>query len=172
MIEEFSVDVQVDQYSILNKKATINACFSKDSVEEIIQAFEAEASKDGNGWINPVLEGLKRSSPSGLKITLKSIREGRNQSLAECLKKEFCLTMNILCETRHADVYQGIRVLTVDEDNSPKQWKPSCLHKVDDEKVSLMFKPFPEGLELKVPEREDNRWEGKYESSAYATAGR
>lgn len=34
---------------------------------------EAEASKEGNGWIGAVLKGLKRSSPAGLKITLRSV---------------------------------------------------------------------------------------------------
>lgn len=32
-----------------------------------------EASKDGNGWIGAILKGLKRSSPTGLKITLRSV---------------------------------------------------------------------------------------------------
>lgn len=34
---------------------------------------EAEAGKEGNGWIGPVLKGLKKSSPTGLKITLRSV---------------------------------------------------------------------------------------------------
>ncbi|RWR97390.1 3-hydroxyisobutyryl-CoA hydrolase-like protein 5 [Cinnamomum micranthum f. kanehirae] len=73
VIEEFSLDVKPDEESILNKQSTINKCFDKDSVEEIIKSFEAEASIEGNGWINAVLKGLKRSSPTGLKITLRSV---------------------------------------------------------------------------------------------------
>ncbi|KAJ9685967.1 hypothetical protein PVL29_015045 [Vitis rotundifolia] len=38
-IEEFSLDVKVDEESVLNKQSTINECFSKDSVEEIIKSF-------------------------------------------------------------------------------------------------------------------------------------
>jgi F0F1-type ATP synthase delta subunit len=34
------------------------------------------------------------------------IREGRKQTLAECLEKEFRLTMNILRTTISADVYE------------------------------------------------------------------
>ncbi|XVF81881.1 hypothetical protein PTKIN_Ptkin15bG0191400 [Pterospermum kingtungense] len=97
---------------------------------------EEEANKEGNGWIAPVLKGLKRSSPTGLKITLRSIREGRKQTLPECLKKEFRLTMNILWTTISADVYEGVRALTIDEDNAPK-WDPSVLDQVDNEKVDL-----------------------------------
>lgn len=166
-IEEFSLDVKVDEESVLNKQSTINECFSKDSVEEIIKSFETEARKEGNAWIGPMLKSLKRSSPTGLKITLRSIREGRNQTLAESLKKEFRLTMNILRTTISSDVYEGIRALTIDKDNAPK-WDPPTLDKVNGEKVDIVFQPFKEELELQIPEKEECRWDGKYEHSAYA----
>lgn len=165
-IKEFSTDVQIDEESVLKKQAIIDECFSKDSVAEIISSFEAEAGKEGNSWIVPVLKGLKRSSPTGLKITLRSIREGRKQSLSECLKKEFRLTINILRTKISGDVYEGIRALTIDKDNSPK-WDPTTLEKLDDERVNLVFGPFEEDLELKVSENEQCRWDGKYEDSAY-----
>ncbi|KAF5458657.1 hypothetical protein F2P56_022670 [Juglans regia] len=166
-IEEFSVDVQLDENSILNKKSIIDECFSKNNVADIIKSFESEASKEGNGWIGAVLKGLRRSSPTGLKITLKSIREGRKQTLSECLKKEFRLTMNVLRATISEDVYEGIRALTIDKDNAPK-WEPPSLDKLDDEDVDLVFQKFTENLELQIPE--DNRWHGKYESTPYATS--
>lgn len=34
---------------------------------------ESEAGIEGNEWISAVLKGLKRSSPTGLKITLRSV---------------------------------------------------------------------------------------------------
>ncbi|KAF8391103.1 hypothetical protein HHK36_023403 [Tetracentron sinense] len=168
VIEEFSLDVQPDEESILHKKSTIDKCFSKDSVEEIIKSLEAEASKEGHGWIGAVLKSLKRSSPTGLKITLRSIQEGRKQTLAECLKKEFRLTINTLRMTISADVYEGIRALTIDKDNAPK-WDPPTLDKVSSEKVDVVFQPFKEDLELQIPEKEDFRWDGKYENSVYPT---
>lgn len=168
VIEEFSLDVQIDEESALNKKSTIDECFSKDTVEEIIQSCEDEVRKEGNGWLGAVLKEMKRSSPTGLKITLRSIREGRKQTLAECLKKEFRLTMNILRTTISSDVYEGIRALTIDKDNSPK-WDPPSLDKVMDNKVELVFQPFQKDLELQIPEDEECRWSGKYENSAYAT---
>ncbi|KAA8526196.1 hypothetical protein F0562_008065 [Nyssa sinensis] len=167
-IEEFSINVQIDEESVLNKQSVIDECFSKDSVEEIMKSFEAEGSKEGNAWIGAVLKGLKRSSPTGLMITLRSIREGRKQTLPECLKKEFRLTMNILRTTISGDVYEGIRALTIDKDNAPK-WDPPSLDKVDNEKLDLVSQPFKEDLELQIPEREECRWDGKYENSVYAT---
>lgn len=170
LIEEFSSEVHINADSILNKQSIIDECFSKDAVEEIIQAFEAESFKEGNGWIGPVLKGLKRSSPVGLKITLRSVREGRNQTLAECLKREFRLTINILRSTISSDVYEGIRALTIDKDNAPK-WDPPSLDKVKDEDLDLVFQPFEAHLELQIPEKEEySRWDGKYENSVYATS--
>ncbi|KAL0362540.1 UNVERIFIED_CONTAM: 3-hydroxyisobutyryl-CoA hydrolase-like protein 5 [Sesamum calycinum] len=154
-IEEFSVNVQIDENSVLNKKTIIDECFSKDSVEEIITSFEAEASKEGNGWILAFLKGLKRSSPTALKITLHSIREGRKQTLSECLKKEFRITMNILRSVISPDVYE---------------WDPPTLESVDAEKVNQVFQPFEQDFELKIPTGDDSRWEGKYEDSPYATS--
>ncbi|KAL8512435.1 hypothetical protein ACS0TY_018781 [Phlomoides rotata] len=194
VIEEFSVDVQIDEESILNKKATIDECFSKDSVEEILISLEAEASKEGNAWIVPFLKGLKRSSPTSLKITLHSIREGRKQTLSECMKKEFRITMNILRTLISGDVYEGIRAVTIDKDNAPK-WDPPTLEGVDAGKIEQVFEAFEEDLELKIPEGDDfrlaflrdfpvlhrfqlivsvfrckplYRWQGKYEDSPYA----
>lgn len=171
VIEEFSSAVKLNEDSILNKKSIIDECFSKDSVEEIIKSLEAESSKEGNGWIGPLLKEMKRTSPTALKIALRSVREGRNQSLSESLKKEFRLTMNILRATISEDMYEGIRALTIDKDNAPK-WDPATLDKVDDEKLDLIFMPFDKELELQIPESEECRWDGKYENSAYAIPNR
>lgn len=167
-IEKFSIDVQTDEDSILNKSSIINECFSKDTVEKIITSVEAEASKEGNVWMGAALKSLKRSSPTGLKITLRSIREARSQTLAQCLKKEFRLTMNILRTTISGDVYEGIRALTIEKDNNPK-WDPPTPNEVDDQKIDLVFQPFKEDLELQIPEKEEYRWDGKYENSTHAT---
>ncbi|CAA3012707.1 3-hydroxyisobutyryl- hydrolase 5 [Olea europaea subsp. europaea] len=167
VIEEFSVDIQIDEGSVLNKRATMDECFSKETVEDIISSLEAEATQEGNDWMTATLQGLKRSSPIALKITFQSIREARKQILSECLKKEFRLTMNILRTVISGDVYEGIRAFTIDKDNSPK-WDPSTLEKVEAEKLNLVFQPFEEDWELKIPIREDSRWEGKYEDSPYA----
>lgn len=168
VIEEFSTKVQIDEHSVLNKRTVIDECFSKETVEEIMSALEAEVGKEGNAWIGAVLKGLKRSSPTGLKITLKSIREGRKQTLAECMKKEFRLTVKILRGTTSGDVYEGIRALTIDKDNAPK-WDPPTLDKVTYEMMDLIFRRFEEHLELQLNENEELRWNGRYDDSSYKT---
>jgi len=167
VIEEFCTDVQPDEDSVLNKLSTINKCFSAETVEDIIKAFESEASIDGNQWVAPVLKGLRKSSPTALKITLRSIREGRKQSLPECLMKEFRLTMNILRSVVNGDVYEGIRALSIDKDNAPK-WNPATLEEVKNEDIDRVFQPFSPEHELQVPNDDSNRWSGKYENTVYA----
>ncbi|CAM8877209.1 unnamed protein product [Rhodiola kirilowii] len=166
VINEFSEDVEIDENSVLKRLPVIDECFSKETVEEIIKSLEAESMKEGNKWIISVIKGLQRSSPTGLVITLRSVREGRNQTLSECLKKEFRLTMNILRGKISDDVYEGIRALTIDKDNSPK-WEPSTLDKLESKQVDLVFEPFGEELELQIPEKEECRWGGKFENSIY-----
>ncbi|KAL4199019.1 hypothetical protein AMTRI_Chr03g142830 [Amborella trichopoda] len=165
VIEEFFVAVEPDEKSVLHKQSIINKCFSKNSMEEIIDSFEEEAKTEGNECIKEVLKGLKRSSPTGLKIALRSVREGRKQTLEECMKKEFRLTMNILRQVISGDVYEGIRALVIDKDNAPK-WDPPTLNQVRNENLDKVFQPFQEEMELQVPS-EESRWSGKFENSAY-----
>ncbi|XP_055830993.1 3-hydroxyisobutyryl-CoA hydrolase-like protein 5 [Solanum dulcamara] len=166
VIKEFSKDFEIPENSVLNKMSIINECFSKNTVEEILMSFEAEAHKLGNNWIQPVLKHLNKVSPTGLKITLRSIREGRKQTLSECLKREFRISNNILRRTISTDLYEGIRAIAIDKDNSPKWW-PSTLDKVKDEQLNLIFKNFEQHLELQILEKEEHRWKGKYDDSAY-----
>jgi len=167
VIAEFSTDAQIDQDSILNKLSTVDKCFSAETVEEILKSLESEVSIDGNQWISPVLKSMRRSSPTALKITLRSVREGRKQSLPECLKKEFRLTINILRSVVTGDVYEGIRALSIDKDNAPK-WSPTTIEEVNNEDIDRVFKEFSSEHELQVPSYDSNRWSGKYEHTVYA----
>ncbi|XP_015081700.1 3-hydroxyisobutyryl-CoA hydrolase-like protein 5 [Solanum pennellii] len=169
LIDKFSTNVQIDETSVLSKLSIIDDCFSRETVEEILDSIEAEAGKKGNDWIMPVLKSIKKASPIGLKITLRSIREGRTQTLSECLRKEFRITKNTLQTIISDDLYEGIRAAIIDKDKSPK-WNPSTLDKVHDEQLDLIFKPFDEhDLELQIPTKEEEyyRWGGKYENSGY-----
>ncbi|MCD7447792.1 hypothetical protein HAX54_035269, partial [Datura stramonium] len=83
------------------------------------------------------------------------IREGRRQTLYECLRREFRITINTLRAIISDDFYEGIRATIIDKDKSPK-WTPSTLDKVHDQQLNLMFKPFEEhNLELQIPVKEE-----------------
>ncbi|KAF4349369.1 hypothetical protein G4B88_007859, partial [Cannabis sativa] len=85
--------VYPNKRSILFKIDTIDRCFGHDSVEEIIDALENEASVANDEWCKMVLKKMRVASPLSLKVTLKSIREGRFQSLAQCLVREYRISL-------------------------------------------------------------------------------
>lgn len=166
-IEEFSLQVHPGEKSIFYKLSLIDKCFSKDTVEEIIETLTAESNMERNEWIKDTIQKLKRSSPTGLKMTLRSVRQARKQTLLECLKKEFRLTVNTLRGVISNDIYEGIRALVIDKDNSPK-WNPPSLSEVTEEKLDLVFNPLDEELEIQLPQEERiSRWGGKFECSGF-----
>lgn len=165
-LEELSLHVQPGEKSILHNRSLLDKCFSKDTVEEIMDSLAVEINMEGNEWVKDTIKNLKRSSPTGLKMTLRSVRQARKQTLAECLKKEFRLTINTLRGVISNDIYEGMRALVIDRDNSP-QWNPP-LEEITDEKLDLVFKPFEEEFELQLPQDEKiTRWEGKFECSGF-----
>ncbi|KAJ0508873.1 putative 3-hydroxyisobutyryl-CoA hydrolase [Helianthus annuus] len=53
---------------------TINSCFSRRTVEEIISALE-EGDKKMDDWISWTIQALKKASATSLKISLRSVEE-------------------------------------------------------------------------------------------------
>jgi hypothetical protein len=68
---------------------------------------EAEASKEGNGWIGAVLKGLKRSSPAGLKITLRSVMVFCNLIINGCYNKFLAYSECFKRNNRHNIIVDG-----------------------------------------------------------------
>ncbi|KAM7465020.1 hypothetical protein LguiB_012582 [Lonicera macranthoides] len=79
MISEFS------QYPNLKERSAYYWCFSRRTVEDILSALEIEAKNSKDDWISTTLQSLKKASPMSLKISLRSIREGRLRGVGECL---------------------------------------------------------------------------------------
>nr|XP_010919486.1 3-hydroxyisobutyryl-CoA hydrolase-like protein 2, mitochondrial isoform X2 [Elaeis guineensis] len=81
--------VYPDKKSIFHRLEVIDKCFGRDTVEEIVDALESEAARLNQDWCTSALKKLKEASPLSLKVTLRSIREGRFQTLDECLVREY-----------------------------------------------------------------------------------
>ncbi|XP_062083014.1 small ribosomal subunit protein mS47 [Humulus lupulus] len=143
--------VYPDKRSILSKIDTIDRCFGHDSVEEIIDALEKEASVNYDEWCKMVLKKMREASPLSLKVTLKSIREGRFQSLAQCLVREYRTSLTGISRDVSNDFCEGVRARLVDKDFAPK-WEPSSLKDVSQDMVDCHFSPLPEvESELELP---------------------
>ncbi|XP_018047193.1 PREDICTED: 3-hydroxyisobutyryl-CoA hydrolase, mitochondrial-like isoform X1 [Atta colombica] len=131
------------EFSLAPHMSQIENCFSAPTVEEIIERLK----KDNSDWAQKNIEILLKMSPSSLKITKKAIDEGKEKSLADCLKTEYRLACTAL--TRDGDFYEGVRALLVDKDQKPI-WKPSSLTDVTDEYVNKRFAAFPAEKELQL----------------------
>ncbi|XP_025415522.1 3-hydroxyisobutyryl-CoA hydrolase, mitochondrial [Sipha flava] len=133
-------DVKFTMEPLMNK---INSIFSHERVEAIVDAL----NEDNSDWARGILKTLKEVSPTGLKITRKEILKGKNLSLDECLKMEYCLAYRSIEAKYSSDFFEGVRALLIDKDKNPK-WSPSSLEDVKDEIIDQYFEPLPNGKQL------------------------
>ena len=114
-------------------RATIDACFAFDTVEDIfahLERVETPFAKD-------VLTQMHTKSPTALKVTLRLLRQAREaKTLEECLNHEFDAIMQ---STRHPDSVEGIRAAVIDKDRNPK-WQPDTLAGVSMDMLAPYFK--------------------------------
>ncbi|XP_072151700.1 3-hydroxyisobutyryl-CoA hydrolase 1 [Setaria viridis] len=96
IIDQFSEQPSPKQNSSLNRLEIINKCFSKRTVEEIISSLEQVASNLPDEWVAATIQSLKNASPTSLKISLRSIREGRTQTVGECLSREYRMVCHVV----------------------------------------------------------------------------
>ncbi|KAJ9556620.1 hypothetical protein OSB04_011234 [Centaurea solstitialis] len=150
-IEKFSDLHPPDNTNIIHRMERINKCFSHDTVEEIINVVEDEVTNTHDGWWNSVLKKLKYASPLSLKVSLKSIREARFQTLGQCLVREYRLTSRAIGGEISSDFCEGVRARMVDKDFTPK-WDPLSLDDVTPDMVDRCFSPLDaHELELDLP---------------------
>ncbi|RDX83846.1 putative 3-hydroxyisobutyryl-CoA hydrolase 3, partial [Mucuna pruriens] len=145
------------EFSRKKRLETINKCFSKGTVEEIIICLEKESENGEEVWIKNALRSMRSSCPLSLKIFLKSIRMGRVQNFEQCLNREYTIAAHIVKRTVGNDFYEGSRAKLFDKDNKPK-WEPSKLELVSEEMVDQCFRDIDDdGFEfLELPADRSN----------------
>ncbi|XP_074560531.1 small ribosomal subunit protein mS47-like [Curcuma longa] len=143
--------VYPDKNSIVNRLEVIDKCFGLESVEEILDALEIEAARSKQEWCTVALKKLKEASPLSLKVALRSVREGRFQTLDECLVREYRMSLHGISKPLSHDFLEGVRARLVDKDFTPK-WDPPTLDKIPEDMVDHYFSPLGElDSELKLP---------------------
>ncbi|OVA07372.1 Crotonase superfamily [Macleaya cordata] len=155
-LQEYNDVDYPDKRSIIHKIDTIDKCFRHDTVEEIIDALESEATGSYNEWCTSALKKLKQASPLSLKVSLRSIREGRLQTYDQCLVREYRMSLQALSRQISNDFCEGVRARLVDKDFVP-QWDPPCLDQVSQDMVDSYFSPLSDvepDLELPTKSRE------------------
>ncbi|CAD6255665.1 unnamed protein product [Miscanthus lutarioriparius] len=153
-IDQFAQQPSLKENSSLNRLEIINKCFSKSTVEEIISTLEQVASNLADEWVARTIQYLKKASPTSLKITLRSIREGRTQTVGECLHREYRVICHLIRGDFSRDFYEGCRAILLDKDRRPK-WMPPNLEQVHEEVVEEYFSRIddPQWEDLNLPDR-------------------
>ncbi|ESW33080.1 hypothetical protein PHAVU_001G041800 [Phaseolus vulgaris] len=145
--------VYPDKSSVLHRIDTIDRCFSHDTVEEIIEALEKEAVESCDNWCSTALRRIREASPLSLKVILRSIREGRFETLDKCLVREYRISLHGISKNVSSDFFEGVRARMVDKDFAPK-WDPPSLKEISEDMVDYYFSPLESELMLPTALRE------------------
>jgi enoyl-CoA hydratase len=128
--------IENNETPIWDLRAEIDACFSNNTMEEIIKNLESQKTN----FSQETLKMLKSKSPTSLKVTLEQIRRGAKASnFGDTMTMEFRMAQHF---SRGNDFPEGVRALLVDKDHNPK-WQPNSLSAVSDESVAAYFESVP-----------------------------
>ncbi|PWZ38165.1 putative 3-hydroxyisobutyryl-CoA hydrolase 2 [Zea mays] len=72
------------------------------------------------------------------EIISSLIREGRTQTVGECLQREYRMVCHVVRGDFSRDIFEGCRAILVDKDKNPK-WMPPRLEQVHDDAVEEYF---------------------------------
>lgn len=123
------------------RRAVIDRCFGKGSVEEILNALVAEGA-----WGEELGRIMLAKSPISTKVAYRQMREGKGLEFDDCMRLEYRLTCRFMAGH---DFYEGVRAVIIDKDQSPK-WKPASLVQVAPADVDAYFAPLGE-CEIALP---------------------
>ncbi|CAN6562401.1 unnamed protein product [Malus baccata var. baccata] len=154
IIDKYSQSPALKKKSAYFRMDVIDKCFSRRTVEEILSALDEEANNRADDWLTSTVQALTKASPMSLKISLRSIREGRLQGVGQCLVREYRMVSHVVKGEVSKDFREGCRALLLDKDKNPK-WEPSKLELVTEHMVERYFSKLDdEGWEdLKLPAR-------------------
>ena len=114
----------------------INRLFASDSLEEILDALEADETE----WAEKELVTLRTKSPLSCKVSLRLLAEGAERaSFADEMRAEYALAGRVV---QTHDFREGVNALLIEKHNQP-DWDPPVPEAVTDEMLDALFAPLP-----------------------------
>lgn len=110
----------------------IDAVFAGHDVTAILDRLEHEPGE----WAGAARAALAAASPTSLAVTLRLIRQGASDGLADCLARELDLATTV---TKTEDFAEGVRAALVDKDRSPR-WRPAAAADVGPDAIEELFR--------------------------------
>ncbi|KAI9322483.1 ClpP/crotonase-like domain-containing protein [Dichotomocladium elegans] len=152
VIEEFVEPLSPEKTGLAQaQRDSIDRCFRYDTVEEILAALEREKQ---TAWVRETKHRILSSSPSSLKVTLRSLRKGRSMTLCQCLKMEFDLVQKFMVTK---DFDQGIDATFISKPRRKPMWDPRTLQELSEDDVDQLYFTDPSPNELTFPSNLDMR---------------
>ena len=118
--------------SLATWQKVIDRCFSKASVEEILNSLSFEGE---GAWGEEIAKTMLLKSPISSKVAYRQIREGKTLNFDDCMRLEYRLTCRFM--VGH-DFYEGVRATIIDKDQKPR-WAPPSLVQVTASDVAAYF---------------------------------
>ncbi len=131
-----AINETVPETFLVQHREAIDRIFSSNSVEEILDALDAEHED----WADDAAKTIREKSPTSLKVAFRQLREGRELEFDDCMRMEFRMVNRIVAGH---DFYEGVRATIIDKDGAPN-WKPADLAGVSKEDVAAYFAPLGE----------------------------
>lgn len=131
VLKQFSTSVPPSD--LMKYKDEIEACFSRNTVEDIVHALENHSSD----WCKQTADIIKTKSPTSLKVTLRALQEASKLNFDTCMKIELNITRHFV---DGYDFFEGVRAVLIDKDQKPR-WQPSKLSEVSEHDVDEYFMP-------------------------------
>jgi len=115
-------------------REVIDACFARETAEEIVAALEAS----GDDWAVEQAATLRTKSPETVKVALRQVREGaKMETFEDNMRMEYRIGWR---KVQSHDFLEGVRAVIIDKDNDPK-WQPATLEGVSEPDVAAYFEP-------------------------------
>jgi enoyl-CoA hydratase/carnithine racemase len=105
----------------------IDACFDKDSVEEILEALDAHGD-----WGKTHAAKIRAACPTSVKLTHRLLRDARTADFKSCLRTEYRCALNMMAR---ADFRAGLERTPAGSGQTPNFY-PLELSEVDDATIS------------------------------------
>lgn len=141
ILSSFSQRSRPSASEFIQHKKVVETAMTGRSLPELMESF-AQAAKE-NPWLQKAYAGCLKGSPTSAWVIFEQLKRGVSLSLKDVFEMEFVMASQFI---RHTDLFEGIRALIVEKDNSPK-WSPASFGDVSLELVEEHFRS--PGLERK-----------------------
>ncbi|KAK6350050.1 hypothetical protein TWF696_006299 [Orbilia brochopaga] len=133
-IEEFVTGLPKEPFVLSGEtREAIDRCFRYNTVDEIIQALEAENTE----WATNTIKEIRERSPTSVRATLLEMRYGAQWSINQAFMREYHMARRFMDHDAHPDFVEGVEKQLAKPDESgykaPPVWSPPTLEDTTDE---------------------------------------